>query len=225
MGDYETRPSSESDEEIKYFLAQDSYSHFSLVIKRYRVQLVQYAAKRVGMAAAEDVIQIALTNACESLRGFSQERILNMNLRSWLFTIVTNECNRVLRKKTLQTTTIDPDEDGSLTWLMASDKEQPEEALEIAEMHDAILAAIDKLPPLYRPVIFLRYIEDMKGVDIAAQLQKDLNAIKAQIKRGTALLRVLVLHELEVRGDNQRSARLKEWLSIESERKQKEEER
>ncbi len=221
MGHHATGPSEESDEEIKLFLAEDAHSHFPLVNKKYRVRLVKYAAQRVGREA-EDVVQIALMNACQSLRGFSPERILHMNLRSWLFTIVTNECNRVLRRNELQTTTIDPEEDEPFQWLTAPEKEQPEEAFDITEMRDAVLAAIDRLPPLYRPVIFLRYVEDMKGVDIAAHLQRDLNAIKTQIQRGTALLRVLVLHELEVRGDSQRSARLRSG-SLESDRKQKEE--
>lgn len=225
MGDNDNKPSGESDEEIKKVLAQDSYFHFPLVITKYWGQLVNYAAKRVGTANAEDVVQNALWNACEDLRGFSQERIFNLKLRSWLYAIVSNECNHFLRIKTPLMTTIDPDDDESFVVLVASVNEQPESAFEFAEISDAILAAIDRLPPLYRNVIFLRYIKDMKGIDIAKELDRDLNAIKAQIKRGTALLQRHLLNELEACGEYQISARLKKRLSVDSERKQKEEKR
>lgn len=215
MDDFENRPSSSGDDEIKNFLAQDPYSHFPLVIDKYWVQLVKYATTLVSAANAEDVVQTALINACVSLQGYSRERILYLSLRSWLFTIVTHECYHLLRKKTLKTATIDPEEDEApLVLLLASAREQPEKALELAEIYDAILAAIERLPSLYRSVIYLRYLEDMKGVDIAAKLGKDLNTIKAQIKRGTALLQVIVLKELEGRGEEQLCERIKKWLAV-----------
>ncbi len=223
MGEKDKRPWDEIDEEIKKALAQDSYVHFPLVITEYWGQLVNYAAKQVGIANAEDVVQTALMNACEGLRGFSQERIFNLKLRSWLYTIVSNECKHFLRRKTPLMATIDLDDDESFVKLVASVNEQPEAAFEFAEISDAILAAIDRLPPLYRNVIFLRYIKDMKGIDIAKELDRDLNAIKAQIKRGTALLQRHLLNELEARGENQISEKLKKRLSVDSERKQKEE--
>src|SRR5260370_21638284 len=189
MDENEKRPL--SDEEINQFLAQDAYSHFTLVVNKYWTQLVNYSSSWVGMANAEGLVQTALMNASIALRSYGKERILNLKLRSWLYTILTNECKRYLEKQVLSTTPIDSLVEMTCDRLTIPKDEQPEEELERAEIYDSILAAIERLSPRYRDVIFSRYIRDMKTIDIARELDKDLDTIKSQIQRGTALLRRL----------------------------------
>ncbi len=60
------------------------------------------------------------------------------------------------------------------------------------ELRERVEAALDRLPPMYRTVIALRYDEDLTYEEIAATLALPLNTVRTYLRRAKAKLRELL---------------------------------
>lgn len=68
------------------------------------------------------------------------------------------------------------------------------ELLQTAERQVELTAAIQRLPPDYRDVILLRYVEDLSTHDIAQILDRSRGAVRVLLHRATEALRSLLNH-------------------------------
>lgn len=83
----------------------------------------------------------------------------------------------------------------------------PRERAEAAELHAALLAAIEKLPEPYREVVVLRHLRDLPYEEIAEALELELGTVKSRLARSRDLLRDLLAPVLEGRGSGGGAAR------------------
>jgi RNA polymerase sigma-70 factor (ECF subfamily) len=145
-------------------------------------------------SAAEDSVQAAFVKIFRSLDSFRGES----SLRTWMRRIVVNQALMVLRKQErLRETSIEPllpsfDGNGCRldeTWLV---KDTPESLLASAQVSQAVMTAIDKLPDAYRLVLLLRDIEEYSTTQVAHMLELSESNVKVRLHRARAALKKLL---------------------------------
>lgn len=115
---------------------------------------------------------------------------------SWLFSIGVNTYIDHLRKRKLETISINSitrTSDGDfIEYQIPSSQPNPEEMM-IRMQRDATLKEIvDQLKEPYRQIIRLRYYEDLSYEDIAEQLKLPIGTVKVRLNRAKALLSSIV---------------------------------
>ncbi len=109
---------------------------------------------------------------------------------TWLYTIVSNHCLMLARRrKTERTVSMDDEEaplpEGELGY--ASD--DPHELAERADMRRHLDSAIAGLAPDYRTVFILRDIEGLSTEEVAGILNLSAPAVKSRLHRARSFLR------------------------------------
>lgn len=125
---------------------------------------IYFAAKSVldNDADAEEAAQEAVLKAFTHIRDFRAES----KFSTWLIQITINEARMKLRKdhRQLYESLDEPrsDEEGDYWPSDYADwREIPSEALETKELRQALLKAMDALPPKYRQVLICRDIQQL----------------------------------------------------------------
>ncbi|HTP12196.1 MAG TPA: sigma-70 family RNA polymerase sigma factor [Bacteroidota bacterium] len=134
-----------------------------------------------------DLTQEAFIKAFTSLSSFNEEYAFS----TWLFKIATNNCIDYIRRKRLQTFSIDKpieSKDSDYTFEIPDSTYEADTDL-IADQRKKFLDdAIASLPPRYRQVIVLRHVEEKEYQEIAKLLKLPLGTVKAHIFRARELL-------------------------------------
>lgn len=180
-----------NNQELVRLLAENLERHFVTVVECYTKRLHGYCYRFVE-AEAGDMVQQTMLKAFSALKGYSQERILALDLEAWLFTIARNECfNELKRKKRGYIVGALDDQSDSQPSVPAID---PWWLIETQmELSEAILA----LSPIYKEVISLHYLEDWKIEEIAATLGVSEGTIKSRLSRARTLLRDILEKETD----------------------------
>ena len=168
------------------------------LIRRYErpVYSLIFRMVRDG-TAAEDLAQDAFIKVLNHIDKYRPE----FKFSSWLFKIANNIAIDHLRKRTVDTISMD----GSPNAMTASDVEatkfeiadQGETALDeltAKELGSAIEHAIGRLRPEYRNCIMLRHVEGRSYEEIAATLDLPLGTVKTYIHRARHQLRESLEH-------------------------------
>lgn len=136
---------------------------------------------------AEDLVMEVFGKAFMRLDQYTS----NYAFSTWLYRIASNHCIDFIRKKRMQTLSLDQDdnEDGS-QWSMdvKSDNKNPEQAFMHQQKVSEMRAAVDKLKSPYRELITLRYFDEYSYEEIADECNLPLGTVKAQLFRARALL-------------------------------------
>lgn len=158
------------------------------LMNRYRSQIYSLMYRMVHSSAeSEDLVQEAFMKAFTSLRNFNYEYAFS----TWLYKIATNNCIDHLRKKKLQTLSIDAPiayKDTSYHIEIPDLTYYPEKEMMRNERSSIIKVAIDELPEKYKTVIFLRHSEELSYEEIAAMLKIPIGTVKARIFRAREML-------------------------------------
>ena len=147
------------------------------IVRRYRPALVRYATSIVGAAAAEDVVQEALTKGTRSLGRADEE----LRLRPWLYAIVRNTALNHLRDAAPATEQLDENYDGV---------EQPPQALERRERVRSLVGGLRELPAQQREALVKRELEGRSHAEIGEELGVSTGAARQLIFRARESLRV-----------------------------------
>ncbi len=120
---------------------------------------------------------------------------------SWIFKIATNLTIDWIRRKEVDTVSIDgsrnavsADEIEATSITVVSRDENPEELLEAKQLGNEIESAIGKLRPEYRAAILLRHVDGREYQEIAEILSLPLGTVKTYIHRGRNELREHLAH-------------------------------
>lgn len=131
---------------------------------------------------AEDLTQESLIKAFRALDTFDPER----KLSSWLFKIAHNTTLDHLRRRSLDTVSLEPGEDEApdrrSSWADPR-AENPEHRAAMGDLAQAIEDALDELRPEYREVVVLRYQEGLAYHEIAEILDLPMGTVKTHIHR------------------------------------------
>jgi RNA polymerase sigma-70 factor (ECF subfamily) len=146
---------------------------------------------------AEDLSQEAFIKVLNHIDRYNPE----FKLSSWLFKIANNVAIDFLRKRELDTVSIDgsrwadtADDVEASTIDLAATGESPLKELEAKELGKAIETAIGSLRPEYRSCIMLRHVEGRSYEEIAATLDLPLGTVKTYIHRARKQLQDALEH-------------------------------
>ena len=180
-------------------LAQRGREHaFREIVRRYERPVFSMIFRMVrDSATAEDLSQDTFVKVLNHIDKYRPE----FKLSSWLFKIANNVAIDHLRRRQLDTVSIDGSPHVSsaqdieaTSFDVASGGESALEAMESKELGTAIERAIAGLRPEYRSCILLRHVEGRSYEEIAATLDLPLGTVKTYIHRARHQLREALDH-------------------------------
>jgi RNA polymerase sigma-70 factor (ECF subfamily) len=141
-------------------------------------------------ADAEEAAQEAFLKAFSHLSSFRRES----KFSTWLIQIAVNEARMKRRKdrKSLHVSKDDRDHDEEGDYIprdFADWREIPSEALDRAELREALQKAIASLRPKYREVFVMRDIQNLNVAETAAALQISEASVKTRLLRARLQMR------------------------------------
>ena len=176
---------------IRKYLAGDEQS-LELLIKQYLKPIYSFVCRYVGNSQeAEDITQEVFVRVWRNLKKFDQEK----SFKTWIFSIAKNASLDFLKKKkAIPFSEFDTEEGGNrITDTLADPSPLPLELLEKAGMANMLNAAMEKLSPQYRMVLFLRYNDHFNFREIAESLDEPLHTITSRHRRALIQLKKLLI--------------------------------
>ena len=143
----------------------------------------------------EDLTQEAFIKAFMSLSTFNDEYAFS----TWLYKIATNNCIDHIRRKKLQTFSIDKpveSKESDFTFELPDSTYEPDRDMISKQRKRLLEEAINSLPPKYRQVIILRHQEEKEYQEIAELLKLPLGTVKAHIFRAREMLNKYLRNKL-----------------------------
>jgi len=166
---------------------------FRELVRRYERPVFSLVFRMVrDRETAEDLAQDAFIKVLNHIDKYSPE----FKFSSWLFKIANNVAIDHLRRRRLDTISIDGSPHASTaseveatTLNLEAEQENALDELEAKELGSAIERAIAQLRPEYRACIMLRHVEGRAYEEIAATLDLPLGTVKTYIHRARHELR------------------------------------
>lgn len=135
----------------------------------------------------EDLTQEAFIKAFTSLASFNEE----YSFSTWLYKIATNNAIDYVRKRKLQTFSINKpieSEESDYSFELQDTEPEPDQELIAVQRKKMLDDAMDSLPEKYRQVILMRHVDEKEYQEIAKTLKLPLGTVKAHIFRARELL-------------------------------------
>lgn len=176
-----------------YALVQQAISGdqkaFAELMNRYRQSVFHTLYKMVrSREDAEDLTLEAFGKAFNKLSSYTP----NFAFSTWLFKIAVNNCIDYMRKKRLQTLSLDeplgPGSSQDYSNFARSNTSDPEATLIREQRVEVLRNLINGLNDKYRLMVELRYYEQLSYDEIANELDIPLGTVKAQLFRAKELL-------------------------------------
>lgn len=133
-----------------------------------------------------DLIQETFIKAYNALHTFQ----FGYSFSSWIYRIASNCCIDFMRKKKLNTFSINQkiNSDEEYTFEIEDNSFKPDLNILNIDKSNALKLAIESLPENYRLIIKLRHEEDLDYVQISEKLDMPLGTVKAHLFRARKLL-------------------------------------
>lgn len=168
-------------------------SAYAELMKRYRKPVYHMILKMVrNVDDAEDLTIEAFAKAFKNLHKFKKDYTFS----TWLFRIATNNSIDFIRKKKLETLSLDTsfkDDNGDAVTIDVKDNNlDPQEEAIKSQKIELIRMFVTKLPPKYQKLVRLRYFQEYSYDEIAKELDAPLGTVKAQLHRARELMYDLV---------------------------------
>jgi RNA polymerase sigma-70 factor (ECF subfamily) len=187
-----------TDQEVVALARDGREAAYRELIRRYERPVFSLVLRMVrDRQLAEDLSQETFIKALNAIGSYRPE----YKFSSWIFKIANNAAIDHLRRRELDTLSLDgaphasTPEEIEATALQVGDKgETPLEELEARELGSAIERAIAQLRPEYRACILLRHVEGLAYEEIAQSLDLPLGTVKTYIHRARHELRDLLAH-------------------------------
>ena len=161
---------------------------YKKLVNKYERALYFHILKMIkNKDKVEDLVQEVFVKAFDNLTSYST----NYAFSTWLYRIATNHTIDYLRKKKLQTLSIDEpvkSGDGEMKMQLPDDSAQTDQNIIQSQRQKIVQQAIDDLPKKYRDVIKLRHMQEKSYQEIADILDSPLGTVKAHIFRAREML-------------------------------------
>jgi len=166
---------------------------YAELMKRYKSPVYHMILKMVrNVDDAEDLTIEAFSKAFKNLHRFKKDYTFS----TWLFRIATNNAIDFIRKKKLNTYSLNTsftDDSGEAVNIDVKDKNlNPQEEAIKSQKIELVRIFVDKLPAKYQRLVKLRYFEEFSYDEIAKELEAPLGTVKAQLHRARELMYELV---------------------------------
>ncbi len=181
------------DADVVMLAHQGRDTAFRELLRRYERPVFSLVFRMVrDRDTAEDLAQESFIKVLNHIDRYRPE----FKFSSWLFKIANNVAIDHLRKRTVDTVSLEGSryatttaEAESTAIPVASKDQSALEEMESKELGGAIEKAVAALRPEYRACILLRHVEDRSYEEIAATLDLPLGTVKTYIHRARHELR------------------------------------
>ena len=176
-----------SDVELVHRILDGDDSAFSELVKKYQKPVHALVWRKIGdFHIAEEITQDTFLKAYQKLPTLKKPQ----RFTSWLYVIAANNCKMWLRKKRLQTASIEETDSALLEKASYSRYVIEEHEQTTAEAkREVVKRLLAKLQESDRTVITLHYFGDMSAADIGAFLGVSVNTIKSRLRRAQQRLK------------------------------------
>jgi RNA polymerase sigma factor (sigma-70 family) len=200
MEDVESRFSPKALEDFKLIdMAVDGdEKSYAKLLNRYRKAVYHVILKMVrNVDDAEDLTIESFAKAFRSLHKFKKD----FTFSTWLFRIATNNTIDFIRKRKLNTLSIEntyKDDNGDSVSIDVEDLNlNPQEETIKLQKEEIIQVFVGMLPSKYQKLVRLRYFHELSYEEIAKELDAPLGTVKAQLHRARELMYELVKNKKE----------------------------
>jgi RNA polymerase sigma-70 factor (ECF subfamily) len=173
---------------------------FAVLVRRYERGLFNLAYRMVrDREQARDLTQEIFIRVHRSLGKYDPV----YPFTSWIYRVGSNLCIDWIRKKKLDTVSLDAPvssgDDEGVTRELPDPTQDPSDDARRRERSRMLAAALEKLPEPHRLVLVLRHQRDLSYEEIALALDLPLGTVKARIHRAREAFRQVLLrdHDLE----------------------------
>ncbi len=164
---------------------QDAYAW---LMRKYKGPIRNLIFKMVNRKEEiDDLLQEVFIKAFNSLQNYNQEFAFS----TWIYRIAINNTIDYLRKKKLDTFSIDEkndDEDSSGKFELLDTTYAADANIILEQRQQIINDAINSLPEKYKKIIELRHKEELSYEEIAEILNLPIGTVKAHLFRARELL-------------------------------------
>ncbi len=172
---------------------QGDESAFAELMDRYKKPVYHMILKMVrNVDDAEDLTIEAFAKAFRNLKRFKKDYTFS----TWLFRIATNNAIDFIRKKKLETYSLNTsftDDSGDSVNIDVEDRNlTPDEETIKTQKIELVRMFVTKLPAKYQRLVKLRYFDELSYEEIAKELDAPLGTVKAQLHRARELMYDLV---------------------------------
>jgi RNA polymerase sigma factor (sigma-70 family) len=161
---------------------------FQRLMDKYRDAIYHLLRRMISSSdEIDDLTQETFIKAFASLKSFNEDYAFS----TWLYKIATNNCIDYIRKKKLQTYSIDkPIEsvESDFSFELPDTTYEPDRDIIQRQRSTLIEEAIASLPEKYRRVIILRHTEEKDYAEIAKILHLPIGTVKAHLFRAREML-------------------------------------
>lgn len=183
---------------IDHAVNEKDEQSYAMLMDRYKKPVYHMILKMVrNVDDAEDLTIEAFAKAFKNLHRFKKDYTFS----TWLFRIATNNAIDFIRKKKLDTFSIDTsykDDNGESVAIDIKDSNlNPQEEAIKSQKIELIQLFVTKLPAKYQRLVRLRYFQELSYDEIAKELEAPLGTVKAQLHRARELMYELVKNKKE----------------------------
>ncbi|MEX0609777.1 MAG: sigma-70 family RNA polymerase sigma factor [Balneolaceae bacterium] len=161
---------------------------YKKLVDKYQKPLYFHIRKMIKeKELADDLVQEVFMKAFHNLSSYSNEYAFS----TWLYRIATNHTIDYLRKKKLQTFSINEPystKDGDMEIQLPDYSFATDSPIIKKERKQIVQNAIENLPEKYRQVIEMRHMEEKSYQEISELLDLPLGTVKAHIFRAREML-------------------------------------
>jgi RNA polymerase sigma-70 factor (ECF subfamily) len=187
-----------TDQEVVLLARGGREAAYRELVRRYERPVFALLYRMVrDRELAEDLAQETFVKALNAIESYRPE----FKFSSWIFKIANNAAIDHLRRRELDTLSLDgsphaetPEAMQATALQIGARQESPLDAVEARELGGAIEAAIGRLRPEYRSCILLRHVEGRAYEEIAEILDLPLGTVKTYIHRARNELRLALAH-------------------------------
>ncbi len=156
-------------------------SAFDRIVERHEADIAALANRLLAWPQdVDDVVQDVFVSAFTGLRRFRGQ----CRLRTWLFTITINKCRSYRYRRLFRRREVAMADDAQ----PGSDDNAATKAMN-AEKSAQVRRAIQSLPPKYREVVVLRYLQGLETPEICRLLKISVNAMQVRLNRAKSQLK------------------------------------
>ena len=161
---------------------------FKIIFHKYQRALRYHITRMVqDKEAVDDLIQDIFLKAFTNLVSYNTQFAFS----TWLYRIATNHTIDYLRKKKLNTYSINEPvstKEGEMSIELPDYTTQADTPILNEQRNKVITEALESLPEKYRMVIEMRHMEEKSYQEISEELDLPLGTVKAHIFRARELL-------------------------------------
>src|SRR5687768_13862665 len=162
---------------------------FDLLVERHRRRIYSLVCRLASPAEADDLAQDVFIAAYKALPSFRGDSAFS----TWIYRIAVHVCSHHLRKRRLDTTDLDDQQqDGDRA-------HDPERSAMSSELQQRVRTAINELPYKLRLVVVLRDLQGLSYEEIAQVVGCPIGTVRSRLHYATQRLATVLQPYVEAR--------------------------